>query len=253
MAKLIGGKFLVGSIGDLRFYELNGETIVSLKGGPSAKQIKTRPSCARIRQNNLEFGAMGKLSGYIKRCMRKFSPLWYKPHYDQFNALLRQILKADTVNGIGERNLQFSNARELLRMYQLSKTRLLDYTSIQCVCKRISDISFQIHVPEIQEYNHLSYPEGYDDFEYSLHAMCLPDILFDPKTGSYPQNQFLKIKPLQEIFSTNEFHNTKIEAQTRIIEMPACPNYLITAYLKLSSKSDLRLPPIHNLMLLQLV
>lgn len=99
----------------------------------------------------------------------------------------------------------------------------------------------------------MNYPEGYGEFEYSLHAICLPDILYDPKTNTYPVEQFNYIKPLEEIFNTKEFNNSKIPAHERIVEMKPCANYLIFAYLKLSSRWDLRLPPIHSLMMVELV
>lgn len=253
MAKLIDGKFLVGSIGDLRFYQLNGQTIVSSKGGPSAKQIKTKPSCIRMRQNNIEFGAVGKLAGYIKRSTGNFRQLWYKPYYDHLNKLLKQVQQTDSINGPGERNLHFSNARNIFASFQITKSRLLDFTSIHCEFERCSETQLQIKIPEIQECNHIYYPEGYREFEYSLHAICLPDILYDYKTNTYPVDQYNCIKPLKEIFNTREFNNTKIPAHKRIVEMKPCANYLIFAYLKLSSIWDLRIPPIHTLMIVQLV
>lgn len=253
MAKLIDGKFLSGSIGNLRFYQLNGQTIVSSKGGPSAKQIKTRPSCFRLRQNNREFGAIGKLAGYIKRSTGQFRPLWYKPYYDHFNVLLKQVLKTDLINGLGERSLQFSNAGTILNSIQLSKTCLQDFTSIHCEFERLSNNQLQINIPDIIEFNHIHYPEGYGEFEYSLHAICLPDILYRQSTNSYPGDQYYCIKKLEEIFNTNLFKDTSIKAHKRIVELEPCANHLIIAYLKLSSRSDLRLSPIHSLMILQLV
>ncbi len=253
MAKLIDGKFLVGSIGNLRFYTLNNQTIVSAKGGPSAKQIKTRPSCARIRQNILEFGMLGKMAGYIKRASGSLRSIWYKPYYDQFFTILKQLLKTDSINSPGQRNLQFSNCRELFSQLQLSQKRLQDFTSIRCNISRIAADQLQLQIPEINSYNQFSLPPGYYDYEYSLHAMCLPDIFYDKASNSYPPIQFNGVHAVQEIFKTDSGITSKVSAHEKLINLNSSPNHLIFAYLKLSSRFDVRLPMIHCLMLTQLV
>lgn len=87
-----------GSVSNLSVYKVRGSDtpIVRRKGGPTKRQIKTKPSFALTRKNNMEFGGRAKIAGQMLEALR---PLKYLGDYNiagPLNSLFIPIQELDT-------------------------------------------------------------------------------------------------------------------------------------------------------------
>lgn len=121
MARQKGPFRFEGSLGELSFYrDKRHGYIVRRKGGPSRRQIKTRKSCARVRENNQEFGLASGAGALLRQA---FAPL-IQPcrEYSMSRRLQAELLaaiKADTKHERGDRRLLPENL-QALRHFELS-------------------------------------------------------------------------------------------------------------------------------------
>ena len=121
MARQKGPLRFEGSLGELSFYrDKQHGYVVRRKGGPSRRQIQTRRSCARVRENNQEFGLASSAGALLRQA---FAPL-IQPcrEYSMSRRLQRELLatiKADTRHERGNRRLLPENL-PALRHFELS-------------------------------------------------------------------------------------------------------------------------------------
>lgn len=122
------GKFhppfsFTGSVGNISVYTMRGSDtpIVRKKGGPTKKQIETRPSFATTRKNNKEFGGRARVTGQVLDILR---PLKYLGDYNlagPLNTLFKPIQELDTLNEHGKRNVQLTKNPGLLQGFNLNR------------------------------------------------------------------------------------------------------------------------------------
>jgi hypothetical protein len=120
--QLIMGKFhppfsFTGSVGNISVYKIRGsdEPVVRTKGGPTKKQIETKPSFATTRKNNKEFGGRARIAGQVLDILR---PLKYLADYNlagPLNTLFKPIQEMDTVNVHGQRNIELTKTLDCCR------------------------------------------------------------------------------------------------------------------------------------------
>jgi hypothetical protein len=121
MAKQNGMHPLKGTIDGFTYYydKVTGHR-VRRKGGPTRKQVKQSPAYELPRKNMTEFG---KASSYGKKIRKGLRPLIKdcadKKVHKRFLARLLEIIKMDTLNEWGKRELQLSNLVHL-RHYDLN-------------------------------------------------------------------------------------------------------------------------------------
>lgn len=124
MARVKNFDQLTGSIGKLSFYTRKGssEIFARTKGGPSKEKIKTDPAFANLRKANKEFGGCSKMSKQIRMA---FYGLEHVADYNLAPALSKlanELLKTDTENPKGEREIVLSNYRYVLAGFDFSRT-----------------------------------------------------------------------------------------------------------------------------------
>jgi len=141
MARQKGPLRFEGRVGDLSFYkDKRHGYLIRTKGGPSKRQIKTRKSCAGIRQSNEEFG---RASSGGKLLRQAFHPLIH--HCKEYSmsrrlqALLTALIKADNHHEPGERRLLQENMGSLAH-FELSAVCSLDrYVELPLQRKRTAE------------------------------------------------------------------------------------------------------------------
>ncbi|TYB79749.1 hypothetical protein [Bizionia myxarmorum] len=107
MAKQKGIIPIVGTIGGLNFFILNGEPLVRRAGGGfNGKAIKTKGSMQRVRENGSEFGTCSHLNKVFRQALRPF----YNNHkftffHSRLMTLFTGLKDLDAVNARGERRV----------------------------------------------------------------------------------------------------------------------------------------------------
>lgn len=107
MAKQKGIIPLVGTLGGINFYYLNGKPVARKAGGGfNGNAIKTKKSMQRVRENGSEFGNCSRVNKMYRQALRPF----YSNHkFTFFHSRLMTLftgLKAlDTENARGERRV----------------------------------------------------------------------------------------------------------------------------------------------------
>lgn len=124
MARVKNFDQLTGTIGKLSFYTRKGssEVFVRRKGGASKQKIKTDPAFANLRKANKEFGGCSKMSKQIRMA---FYGLEHVADYNLAPALSKlanELLKTDTVNPKGNREIVLSKYPYVLAGFDFSRT-----------------------------------------------------------------------------------------------------------------------------------
>lgn len=107
MAKQKGIIPLVGTIGGINFYYLNGKPIARMAGGGfNAKAIKTKESMQRVRENGSEFGHCSRVNKVFRRALLPF----YDNHkftffHSRLMTLFTGLKVLDAVNTRGQRRV----------------------------------------------------------------------------------------------------------------------------------------------------
>jgi hypothetical protein len=115
MARPKGIIKLGGTINELSFYKRLGKEIVRTPGGPSSKQVGTRKSCQRNRENLDEFlhGAVHS-SKIFRISLNGMKHLWHPDASGMLNKLFRHMIE-HTPGVRGQRPVQVLTHKEMLK------------------------------------------------------------------------------------------------------------------------------------------
>jgi hypothetical protein len=105
MAKQKGVFPMVGTIGGVNFYYLNGKPVARAAGGGfNGKAIKTKKSMQRVRENGSEFGHCSKVNKAFRLALRPFyNTKRFTFFHSRLMGLFTGLKDLDTVNIRGKR------------------------------------------------------------------------------------------------------------------------------------------------------
>ena len=152
MARLTNEIKFEGTLGKLSAYGMQGvdHIIVRRKGGPSKKKIETSPNFASVRLNLSEFGARGKATGCLNRCMLNTRLVADYNFTATLNALLRPIQLMDTAVK-GKRAVLLTKNPQILQGFQLNRKTPFDSIVRNSVTFKISreEMRATVSIPEL--------------------------------------------------------------------------------------------------------
>ena len=132
MAKQKGILPLVGTIGGINFYYLNGKPVARAAGGGfNGKAIKTKASMQRVRENGSEFGHCSKVNKAFRMALQPF----YTQHsftffHSRLMTLFTKLKSLDTVNARGERRVAqgvaTAQGQQLLKAFNYTPNLVLE-------------------------------------------------------------------------------------------------------------------------------
>ncbi|TYA53118.1 hypothetical protein [Formosa maritima] len=105
MAKFKGLFPVVGTIGGVNFYYLNGELVARKAGGGfNGKAIKSKKSMQRVRENGHEFGQSSRVNKAFRMALRPFYKGYRFPFFhSRLMSLFTRLKDLDAVNPRGKR------------------------------------------------------------------------------------------------------------------------------------------------------
>lgn len=105
MAKQNGIIPLVGTIGGINFYYLNGKPVARAAGGGfNGDAIRTKKSMERVRENGREFGHCSRVNKAFRQSLRPFYNNYRFPFFhSRLMTLFTQLKGLDAINTRGER------------------------------------------------------------------------------------------------------------------------------------------------------
>ncbi|HEY8895422.1 MAG TPA: hypothetical protein VIM79_11430 [Niastella sp.] len=117
-----------GSVRNLSVYNVRGsdKPIVRTKGGPTKRQIKTKPSFDVCRRNNKEFGGRARMASQVMDILR---PLKYLGDYNiagPLNSLFIPIQTLDTVSEFGQRTVELTKNPGILQGFLLNRRTAIE-------------------------------------------------------------------------------------------------------------------------------
>ncbi len=126
MAKLKGHLKLQGSSATMTFAETQDGIIMRERKGVSAERIATDPAYERTRQHLREFTRAGKAALLL---LAAFRPYVHKAKdnrvFTRLTALMMQVIKGDTTNARGDRNVIDGN-NQLIKGFELNRNAKLN-------------------------------------------------------------------------------------------------------------------------------
>lgn len=122
MARLTGNFDFTGKLGNISAYKIKGKgaTVLRTKGGASRYKIKHHPAFINTRRNNAEFGG-ASVAGKALRLA--FNPVNHitGTSVGSINKFTRALANMDTLSEWGRRAVRFSQTRQFLEGFNLSK------------------------------------------------------------------------------------------------------------------------------------
>ncbi|MEO5978203.1 MAG: hypothetical protein ABIS36_03920 [Chryseolinea sp.] len=157
---------LEGTVDGLSIYQSNDRYIVRKKSGVSGDRIKNDPAYVRARENMLEFGRSGKAAKLIRVAFRlQIADIADNGFTPRLVQTLMRIIKSDTVNERGQRDLLGGDTSELLNLeFNAGKslTQIMHASFISSIDR--STGSQTVEVPAFIPSEKLSKPDGATHF-----------------------------------------------------------------------------------------
>ncbi len=225
MAKNIGLIKISGKVGDLQFFNKDGNAYVGLKSGVSKDRIKKDPAFKRTRENMAEFGGAASVSKNIREYLIPLRSLFEKNLHVRLTSIIRLMINTGT--GVrGKRAVEFSLNQEELNGYELnvkSKVSEILYASMG-VATNPERNQAVVSIAEFLPTDYLLIPEGAT--HYKIHTAALSVSNFEP------QGVKAKYKPLNAgqhglfaVSSTTELslNSAQVGGITLTTDLPGAP------------------------------
>ncbi len=178
-----------GRIGDLSFYKSPDGYLAREKGGVDGERILTDPVFQRTRENGYEFGRAGVGAKLLRNSIRSL----VKNASDRLvvgrlNKEMVRVVKADTINGRGERTISDGDIT-LLEGFNFNDNAKLGSIFFAPYTKSINRVTGVMDVsidPFVSE-DMISYPFGATHYQIVAAAS---ELNFIDQTSYYPFNAF---------------------------------------------------------------
>ncbi|WP_143774190.1 hypothetical protein [Niastella vici] len=185
MGKFNPNSTFTGSVGNLSIYNVRGldKPVVRTKGGPTKRQIKTKPSFAATRRNNSEFGGRAKITRQVMDALR---PLKYLGDYNiagPLNSLFIPIQALDTESEHGQRSIELSKNPGLMQGFNLNRrtpfntiiANPLEYTLSK------ETLMGAVTIPALIPGVNFFVPGNYSWYKFIAVFGIIQDMFYDPK------------------------------------------------------------------------
>jgi hypothetical protein len=187
MAKQKGIIKLKGKIGDLSFYEQNGEYVARLKGGVDKERLQTDKAFRRTRENMAEFGGSATVGKSLRLSLKAVT----KQFGDRYlTARLVKLLREITARGPGirgKRSILVNANRESLIGFEFTKNTPLVtvFNAPYAVSANADRNEVQIAIPAFDADVFAEAPLGATHFRLVGAIGVLSDFDFNTSTRSY--------------------------------------------------------------------
>lgn len=167
MAKQKGIIPLKGTIGNITFYKTKDGYLAREKGGIDGNRIATDPAFQRTRENGFEFGRAGAGGRVLRTALKNV--LQHSSDSNMTGRLTREmmkVIKADTVNPRGQRNIIDGEA-ELLTGFEFNENGKIG-TTLYALYETSIDRVTGVMVVEIASFiplNMIAAPAGTTHFK----------------------------------------------------------------------------------------
>ena len=212
MPKLIGPITYTGTFNNMTAYKMRGsdKIILRMKGGASKEQIKNSTCFAQVRKNNAEFGASAKAAARIRLALTYIKHLADPGSTGRLNSLCKTILKQDSVNLHGQREVSFAKHGQLLEGFNFNKELLLNSVirhPFSCTVNRDTG-SATLLIPALIPGVNFYSPPQHHLCRFIIVLGLVPDITF--KTDSY--------LPIPQIGSRETVHSEWFSTRNQLDE-----------------------------------
>lgn len=209
MAKNIGLIKISGKVGDLQFFQKDGQTYVGLSSSLSKDRIKKDPAFKRTRENMAEFGGAATVSKAIRQKLIPIAGLIESGLHARFTSILREIMNAGS-GARGQRAVQFTANGSDLEGFELNKTTRLGEVMLttNTIASNTDRNQLVLDVAEFLPDDYLMIPEGATHFKIHLAGLAMSD--FEP-VG--PKNKYKPINAAQHgLFDNTESALLSVDA-----------------------------------------
>ncbi len=194
MAKIKSIIKLQGTIGDVNFYQLKGETIGRQAGGGfNGEAIRTKDSMVRVRENGSEFKGCMQSVQFFKMGLQPFLRHFKDGSLHQrLVSLFTKLKDLDLVSARGSRTvfggLQSTAGQDLLKSYLLTSGSRLEGVLHQ---KALFDWSTGFSIPDF-EGKLVSFPAGATHLGLQVGYLTLD---FENQTSTFGSSDMVYLSP----------------------------------------------------------
>ena len=187
MAIITGQVQFTGSLGNISAYRMRGvdKMVLRRKGGPTRKDIHTKPQFENTRRNNQEWKASIMASRDVQHALHDIRLTGDYNYSGALNALCKRIQAGDTVSDWGKRNILFSKEGPQLEGFSLNRYNLFDQVVRQHLHFSVdrSAGTALVAVPALQTGNNLVNPHNKPVYRIVVSMVPLADIIYTGDKG----------------------------------------------------------------------
>jgi len=185
MGKFNPKSVYTGTVGNISIYNVRGldKPVVRTKGGPTKRQIQTKPSFDITRRNNKEFGGRAKITSQVMDVLR---PLKYLGDYNiagPLNTLFRPIQVLDTESEFGERSIELSKNPGLLQGFNLNRRTPFNTIIANPLQYTLSKetLTGSITIPALMPGINFFVPGNYSWYKFIFVLGIIQDLFYGPR------------------------------------------------------------------------
>lgn len=244
---------MVGRLGDLRYYTLNGKNIVATKGGPTAHQIKTKPTYAATRAMNAEFRLASKVARNIYNSQSQFTAIRHIYAYQNLVKKLFQLFNQDLINQKGQKHLLFSIAPHHFDDLLYSKIPYTSYTTLRPSWSKSAEGELKFLIKDGLVNTQFSFPQHYNMLKWTIFIQGIKDIEFDKKKMDYNFEMNNSVDKPKQVLHLEFNKGSNILKSEHTVLMNAEYNYLVYACATYVNSGNSKFPPIHTVKLIEVI
>jgi len=213
MAIVKGFLQMTGSIKGVSFYTAVGsdKVIMRTKGGPKKYTIQHGKNFAKLRQHQIEWSGCVQFAQSVRNAIGETYRLKDINLSPVMSGIGKKMIKLDTVNEVGKRQLRFSACRQELERYNLNKsypiTSILGVSPVAELDRE--SLSASISIPRINTANDLQNIQRLPYFRLIACLGLVSDMMYNPD-GTISKYVPVSEKTNGESISTiSEWYSTK--------------------------------------------
>ncbi|MGV6844939.1 MAG: hypothetical protein ACWA42_02285 [Lutibacter sp.] len=186
MAKSKGIIKIIGTLGDLTFYEKDGKTFVKRKSSVSKSKILNSPEYQRTRENMQEFAGSATIGKELRRNLIQLKYMADNGMHNRLSAAIRKMINLGSGNR-GERVFEVLAQKAELIGFEFHDTDLFASSLYApfTVTANVDRNQATLNLPVFNAADFVSSPPGATHFKIILNVCTLTDYTYNTTTSKY--------------------------------------------------------------------
>ena len=187
MARQRGIIKLKGKIGDVSFYESDGQSLARLKGGVEKDRIEKDPNFKRTRENMKEFGGAAKVGKSFRMGLVSVIKAFGNRYIVARVVKLMKAINARGPGDRGKRTFEIVVNKDLFEGFEFNETDVLGsvFNAPYTITANAARNEITLDIPDFDADSFITAPEGATHFRIVSAISVLSDFVYNTTSNAY--------------------------------------------------------------------